>query len=184
MNRTNQTSIVVVSGMILIAALTRLLPHWPNFTAIGAMALFGGAYFERRAMAVFATFIALYISDLLLNNLVYGSFYADFIWRISPWVYISLGAVLLVGFWLRGRVSALSVVGASLSASVLFFLLTNLGSWQVDPLYSKDFAGLLLAYEAGIPFFWNTLAGDLFFSGLLFGGYAWAMRRIPALTKS
>ncbi|MEM1217118.1 MAG: DUF6580 family putative transport protein, partial [Bacteroidota bacterium] len=62
-------------------------------------------------------------------------------------------------------------------ASVVFFLLTNAASWQLDPVYSKDLAGLGAAYVAGIPFFMNTIAGDLLYSGVLFGGYAWYQQR-------
>lgn len=158
--------------LILTAALCRLLPHWPNFTPIGAMALFGAAYFPRKVLAFIVPVLALYLSDLLLNNWVYGEYYEQFTWAISPYVYGAFALIVLIGFALRGRSRPLPIVGAALSASMVFFLITNFGAWLADPIYTKDLPGLLAAYTAGLPFFWNTVAGDLFFSGALFGGYA------------
>ncbi len=161
--------------LILAAAVSRLIPHWPNFTPIGAMALFGAAYFPRKVYAVLAPLAALYFSDLLLNNLLYAEYYDGFTWAISsPWVYAGFVLIIGIGWLLRGRVSFWTVGGGAVAASVVFFLLTNFGVWAspLNLLYPKDFTGLLACYTAGLPFFWNTLAGNLFFSGLLFGAYA------------
>ena len=177
MKLTREPSLLLLSILILMAALPRLLPHWPNFTPVGAMALFGAAYLPRKAYAFVVPVLALYLSDLLLNNWVYGEFNDHFVWAISPYVYAAFCVMVAVGFLLRGRVRPLPVVGASLTASVLFFLITNFGSWLIDPMYPKNAAGLLAAYAAGVPFFWNTLAGDLFFCAVLFGGYAWVSSR-------
>ena len=53
--------------MILAAAFTRLIPHYPNFTAVGAIALFGGAYFSKKYLAFIVPIVALLISDLFLG---------------------------------------------------------------------------------------------------------------------
>lgn len=181
MNRTTSFQVVVLALLILVAAFSRLIPHWPNFTALGAMALFGAAHFRHKALAILAPFIALYLSDLVINNVIYGSYYDSFVWQISPFIYLGFGLIVLIGYLLRGRIQLGTVMGASIGASVVFFLVSNLGSWIASPMYTKDLAGLLLAYEAGIPFFWNTLAGDLVYSGILFGGYAWLSQRLPQL---
>ena len=170
--------------LILAAALSRLLPHWPNFTPVGAMALFGAAYFPRKVVAFLAPILALYLSDLLLNNLLYAEYYDGFTWAISsPWVYAAFLLIIGIGMLLRGRVSAVAVGGSALAASVVFFLITNFGVWasSLNLLYPKSFAGLMACYAAGLPYFWNTLAGDLFFSGVLFGAYALIAPRIHAL---
>jgi hypothetical protein len=64
------------------------------------------------------------------------------------------------------------VVGGTLGASVLFYLITNFGVW-IDPVsaYPKNFDGLVQSYIAAIPFFRNTLTGDLVYTGVLFGVY-------------
>ena len=78
-------------------------------------------------------------------------------------------------------ISLLSVAAGSVASSVLFFIVTNFGTWATGELYPPTLAGLTACYVAAIPFFQNTLAGDLFFSALLFGGFALLERRVPML---
>lgn len=178
-----RTGIIVL--FVLFAALSRLLPHPPNFTPIGGMALFGAAYFSRKYLAFLIPLAAMWLSDLLLNNLVYAKAYPElyegFFWFGSLYVYMSIVLIGLLGLALLRKVKLTTLLGASLAASVLFFLITNFGSWLADPMYPKNAAGLTAAYAAGIPFFWNTLLGDLFYVAVLFGGYEWASRNIPQL---
>jgi len=163
--------------LIILAALSRLLPHPSNFTPIAAIGLFGAATFDRRWLMLVVPFSALFLSDLLLNNIVYSQYYQGFRWITSGWIYLAFALVILLGrVMLHRQVSIKNVVGASLSASVVFFLVSNFSTWAETTLYPKTFDGLMLCYAAGLPFFDNTVLGDLFFSGVLFGGYAWAMR--------
>ncbi|MCB0703713.1 MAG: hypothetical protein KDC34_00320 [Saprospiraceae bacterium] len=177
-------SILLVSAMILLAALSRLLPHPPNVAPIGAMALFGAAYLKQKHLALIIPFAALWISNLLLDNLVYGMYYEHFMWFSNPGVFLSFLLIVLLGFGLLKQISAGRIFGASLAASVLFFLVTNFFSWLSYGLYPMNLAGLLACYTAAIPFFWNTLAGDLFFVLVLFGGYEWISSRYPGFSFS
>lgn len=176
----------ILALMIALAALSRFLPHPPNFTPLGGMALFGAAYFNRKYIAFAVPFLAMWLSDLALNNLVYAKLYPElyprFAWMGSLWVYLSFGLIVLIGFGLLRKVTTLRLLGASLSASVLFFLVTNFGSWLSNPLYAKNIGGLMTSYVAGIPFFWNTMAGDLIFTAVLFGAFEWMKRRYSALS--
>lgn len=170
-------------SITLAAALARLLPHWPNFTPIGALALFGGAYFMRRGAAFAVPLAAMLISDIVLGITRYGTV----MWHSQPVVYGSFVAVVFIGMLLRNRRTlfsvggAFSVAGASVAASVLFFLTTNFAVWYGGEMYPDTAGGLVACYVAGIPFFWNTLAGDLFYSAVLFGSFELAQRRWPAL---
>lgn len=170
-------------SIALAAALARLLPHWPNFTPVGALALFGGAYFLRRGAAFAVPLAAMLISDVVLGITRYGSV----LWHSQPVVYGSFVAIVLIGMLLRNRRTLFSVGGAfsvaraSVAASVLFFLTTNFAVWYGGEMYPHTAEGLVACYVAGIPFFWNTLAGDLFYSALLFGTFELAQRRWPAL---
>lgn len=169
---TNKLALPVV--LVAFAVLSRILPHPPNFTAIGAIALFGAAQLKSNWKAIAIPFFALFLSDLFINNVVYANYYDHFTWQISPFVYIAFALILALGFLgLRGNVKTGIIIGSSLIASVIFFLFTNAMSWQLDPMYTKDFSGLITSYVAGIPFFFNTVAGDLFYCGVLFGSYAW-----------
>lgn len=172
---------LLIGGVIMLAALSRLLPHPPNFSPVEAIALFGGAYFARRSAAIWVPLLAMFVSDLalgLLNGGIYASYFMSAGFAL---VYLCIALSALLGFGLRGRVSAPRVFGYSLLGSVLFFLVTNFGTWLGSTMYPQDGAGLLAAYVAGIPFFQNTVLGTLFYSTLMFGSFAWLRRRNPAL---
>jgi len=156
---------------ILAAAALRLVPHPPNFTPIGAMALFSGAYLGRRgAVALVAPLGALFLSDLVLG------FY-----RGMPTVYFSVALIVIIGWVALRRVSPIRVGGAAIASSVLFFVLTNFGMWLSSGFYPRTLAGLEACYIAAIPFFQNTVAGDLFYAAVLFAGFALLERTVPAL---
>ena len=167
---TSHVRLLVLLSAIAAAAALRLVPHPPNFAPIGAMALFSGAYLGRRWLAFAAPLGALLLSDLVLG------FYPELVF-----VYVSVAATVLVGWVLARRKTALRIASAALGTSILFFLVTNFGVWLVMDYYPKSIDGLAACYVAAIPFFQNSVAGDLFFSGLLFGGYALLERSVPAL---
>jgi hypothetical protein len=165
--------------IVLAAAATRLLPHPPNVTAITALALFGGAYFSDRRLAIGVPLLALLISDIALG------LYWQWDYRALQghmWVqYASFLAIVAMGLLLRQSRSALRVGTVAVGASCLFFLVTNLGEWAFQPWYPKTAAGLAASYVAGIPFFRNTLLGDLAYTALMFGGFALLERRFASL---
>ena len=163
----------VLVTMILAAALSRLAPHPPNFTAIGALALFGGAQFSDRRAALLVPLAAMLLSDLGLG------FYPHMDW----WVYGSFALIVCMGLWLRSRRTAWRIAGASLMASTLFFLVTNFPVWLHGTLYAKSFAGLMACYVAALPFFGNTLLGDGFYCMALFGGFALLENRFAVLRE-
>ena len=169
----NHTRILVLLAAIVAAAALRLVPHPPNFTPIAAMALFSGAYLGRRALAFAAPFGALLLSDVVLG------FYPEL-----AFVYLSVAATVLIGWVLARRNTAWRVGLSALGASVLFYLVSNFGVWLLMDYYPKTVAGLLACYVAAIPFCQNSLAGDLFFTALLFGGFALLERAVPALRPS
>lgn len=175
--------IKLLFALILLAAITRLglhlLPVPPhNFSPISAMGLFGAAYFSRRWMAAIVPFAALFLTDLVLNNIIYSQYFTGFAWITSWWIYAAFGVVLLAGgLILRARVTPGRVLRASLTASVVFFVVSNLSTFVETSLYPHTFAGLLTCYTAALPFFGNTVLGDLVFCTLLFGMYEWMMQR-------
>src|SRR5919112_1180073 len=166
----NHNRLLALLGAIVVAAALRLVPHPPNFTPIGAMALFSGAYLGRRALAFVAPLGALVLSDLVLG------FYHG-----MATVYFSVALVVMIGMLALNRVSALRVGAAAVASSVLFFVITNLGMWLFSGFYPRTVAGLEACYVAAIPFFQNTVAGDLFYASLLFGGFKIAELLVPRL---
>jgi hypothetical protein len=89
--------------------------------------------------------------------------------------------VLIGGAMLKNRPNVMPAIAASLVASVMFFLITNYGTWVTGVLYPKTADGLMMAYTAGIPFFRNSVLGDLFFTAILFGGFQLLERSLPSL---
>ena len=172
---------LVLAALIFVAALSRLLPHPPNFSPVEAIALFGGAYFASRAWALAVPLLAMFASDLVLGA-VMGAGYASYVGGISFWsVYACIALSTLLGFGLRGKASGARLLAYSLAGSVLFFVVTNFAAWIASPFYPQTPAGLLGSMMAGIPFFQWTVFGTLAYAALLFGGFALLRRRLPAL---
>jgi hypothetical protein len=155
---------------VLLAAASRLIPHPDNVTPLAAMALFGGAHLSNRAAAVAVPLTALLLSDLVLG------FHST-----MPFVYGSFIVIVLIGARLGRRKAVLPVAIAALASSVLFFLVTNFGVWAMGTMYPETWAGLTAAYVAAVPFFRNTVVGDLAYVAMLFGGFAYLERQFPAL---
>ena len=182
-NKIWNTRFAVLTGIIIAAAFMRLIPHWPNFTPIAAMALFGGAYFGRKFLAFAIPLAAMFLSDLLLG--FHGNMLA---------VYIAFAITVSIGLFIRKKLSPGRIIGASLTSSVIFFLITNFAAWLTSPqLYPATFGGLMQSYVAGlvffndgsygISFFMNEVLGGLFYNTILFGAFYFAKSRIPALAR-
>jgi hypothetical protein len=175
----NYSRFAVVVSIILAGALFRFIPHWPNFTPVAAMALFGGAYLGRKYMAFLIPFAAMFLSDLFLGFHPYMGA-----------VYLAFGLTVAIGMILRSRMTAGNVALGSILSSTLFYLITNFAAWLASPIYPDTFSGLIQSYIAGLAFFnngalglsffLNELAGTLFYSGIFFGVYYFARKRIPA----
>ena len=162
---------------IFLGALTRFFPPIANFTPLAAMALFGGAYLINKKWAFIIPLTAIFISDIIFEIYNGTGFYPDMIF-----VYGSMALITCLGFYLRGREQRQTIMVASLTGSIIFFLLTNFGTWTTG-YYGYTFTGLMNCYVAGIPFFKGTLLGDLFYNIVFFGGFALASRMTPILVK-
>jgi len=158
----------ILLGVLLISlvVVSRWLPHAPNFVPVGAVALMVGAYANRRLWIVLPL-AALFVSDVVIG--LYD-------WRLMFAVYASYGLIGYVGSLVRQQVNVISVVAASLAASLLFFVITNAAVWGFSAWYTKDLQGLLYCYELALPFFRNTLFSDLIYSTVLFSGVEFAVR--------
>ena len=187
--------VALIAGIVLSAAALRIVPHPMNFTPIGALALFGGAYFSSKRAAV----------AVPLLSLVAGDIFAGF-HRLMPYVYASFLVSVAIGFWLRDGGAGFSLQGlisartgsaslnsaprlsrsrlavATVAGAIQFFLVSNFAMWvTATGTYPKTASGLAECYLAGIPLFWNTLAGDAFYVTLFFGVMALAENWLPSL---
>jgi hypothetical protein len=153
----------------VVTAITRLLPHPPNFVPTGALALVSGSVLGGRWIAYGVPLAAMLAADLVLG--LHGQMLV---------VYGCLAVVVWLGTRLGGRRGLIPVTAASVAGSTLFFVVTNLGVWAFDGLYPHSLEGLLACYVAALPFYGNSLIADLLYSWALFGLLDWLDRGISA----
>lgn len=168
--KTRTTSLV---GMVLAAALLRLLPHPWNFTPITAMALFSGAQFRTRWAAFAIPLSAMFMSDLVLG--AYPSIAVT---------YLCFSTIVVIGMSLRNAQSTGRIAAAAAGSSILFFVVSNVGVWLFDGMYPHTTAGLSACFTAALPFYQGTLLGDATYTALLFGGFRLAEIRFPSLQRA
>jgi hypothetical protein len=162
---------------ISIGVSLRILPHPPNFAPIAAIALFGGVYFSRR-IALILPIVAMIISDIFIG------FYEL---KLMIWVYGSFLLCVVLGFWLKKHKKWQTILGSSILSALIFFILTNFAVWVFTPWYSKTFSGIIQCYLMALPFFKNTLVGNLFYVTVFFGVYETAevwIRKKFRITKT
>lgn len=165
--------LLIVSAIIIFAAFMRLIPHYPNFTPVAALALFGGAHLGRRLLAYIIPLAAMFLSDIFLGFHNY----------MIP-VYVSFMLVVLLGTLLQNNIKIGTVAGGAIGGSVLFFLITNFAVWAGSPFYPQTFAGLMQSYTLALPFFHSSLMGDLFYSSVFFGGFYLVQNYYPSLKEA
>lgn len=165
--------------IVIAVVFLRLMPHLPNFTPIGALGIFGGAYLGKRksilcllAAMLISDYLILYINPHLPNPFNFTHLYSPLALFHSTTIYVYAGLMInvFIGWGVGKNRSAKNIIAASMAASIQFFLITNFGVWA-SGYYPHNLSGLTESYIMGLPFFRYTLLGDLFYSGLLFGSY-------------
>ena len=156
----------ILTIFILVGVLTRVIPHPPNFTAIGAIALFGGACFIDKRLSFLVPVSIMLISDLILG------------YHIMLSVYISFIIIVFLGFRLARKRTSMKVINTAIIASIIFFIITNFSVFLTSTLYSKNIIGLIECYTLAIPFFMNTLVANIFYSLLMFYAFSLVKNRM------
>lgn len=174
----------VIGGIILLAVASRLIPHPPNFSPIGSIALFGAAYYSKRYWSYIIPLLAMVASDMVINNVVYRAFFGGFTWFYEGalYTYASLLLIVLLGTFTLKKIRIPALVASAAGASVIFYLVSNFGVWAASGMYGMyphTFAGLVECYIAGLPFMQNVLAGDLIYTAILFGSFELLQYKFP-----
>lgn len=163
---------IFIASALFIAIAGRLIPHAPNFTPVAAMALFGGATLNNKRLAYLLPLVAMFISDFIIG-------FHSTMWA----VYVSFLLTVFIGTKISNNIKPLSVITASVASSALFFIITNFAVWLGSSFYPQNLSGLIECYIAAIPFFNNSILGDLFYNGILFTVFTFASQRFPQLAK-
>lgn len=140
-------------GLIILLALSRLIPHPPNFTPILGMAVFSGAIINRKIVAYLVPLAAMLISDLYLG-----------LHSGMPIIYFTLAICVLIGTFIESRVTILNSILGITAGVLIFYLITNFTVWYGSGMYENSFSGLITCYVMGLPFLQNT-----FISSLIYG---------------
>ena len=154
-------NIAIAIIFILVGVSLRLLPHPPNFAPIAAIALFGGVYLSKK------TALILPIAIMMISDIFIGSYSIGLMF----FVYASFLICVLLGFWLKKHKKWQTVLGSSILSGIIFFILTNFAVWIFTPWYAKTLSGIIQCYVMALPFFRNTLLGNIFYVGALFTSY-------------
>jgi hypothetical protein len=180
----NQKGILLLTSVIAIVVFARLIPHAPNFTPVGAVTLLGAGFYSRKVLAFVVPILSLWLSDLIINNVIYAAYFEKFTLFTSFQIYTfaSIALTALLGMKLLTKINVGRILGGSVAAALIFFFLTNFGSWLGNPLYSQNFVGLITSYVAGLPFLLNMLASNVVFGFALFYGYLALTNRYQSFT--
>jgi hypothetical protein len=145
--------------IITIGILSRLVPHPANMTAIGGLALYSGAKVETKK-AILLVLISMFVSDIVLG-------FHSLMWA----TYGSLIIAVCIGRWVNKSRSLKRILGGTFIASIIFFVITNFAVWATTPLYAKTIQGLIMCYIMALPFFRNSLIGDIAYAFFFFYGF-------------
>lgn len=171
--------IIVLSSIILVLIAMRSIFNIPNFNPIGAIALMGGILFHKKTTAFLVTIGALFLGDVILG--LSSPIYMDYMFSTTfLFVYVAFLLMILLGTALKNRASLMTISLGSVVSAILFFLITNAGSWLALN-YDRSLSGLMSAYSAGIPFFRATLVSQLLFSLGIYIIYNLATQRKTSL---
>lgn len=172
MMKRNYTNIILASSLILMGAVVRILNREMelyNLAPVAAIALFGGAVIKDKRFAYILPLLAMFLSDLYFEFFASTAGFKGFYGSEQWFVYGAMLLVTLMGTKM-GSIKPLKIFGLSVAGSVVFFLLSNLGSYA-SGMYGYGMQNFIHTYEMAIPFFRNTLVSDLVGNGILFGSY-------------
>ena|SRR5438067_9378762 len=184
MSKFNPRTLVLLL-LILVVGVIRVITKMDaaaiaNFSPVGAMAMFGGAYFTKKWKAFVFPLAILFVSDLVLftllnahgHGLLYGGWY---------WTYGAFAVMTLVGRWMMKQVTTPNVLLAGLTCVFIHWIVTDFGVWLDSTLYAKTISGFISCLIAAIPFEFSFLAGTFIYSVVLFGLFQWMQQRYHIL---
>ena len=175
---------ITITTLIALALISRIIPHPYNFAPMMAVGIFGGALFTQKKWAYIIPLVAIFLSDLLINNILMSDYYGHFVWAYEGW-YWQYAVFALIPFLsvilFKNHISVSKIIGMSVFSSIIFFIVTNFGVWATGMMYPMNTEGLMACFVAGIPFYKGALLGNLFYCGVLFGTYYLIGRKIPSL---
>lgn len=184
----NPRTLTIVLFILAIGIFRALIPIMgdinvlANYSAVGAIALFGGAYFKSNSKAFGFPLLTLLLSDLILSVTFYKDFNGGFLYEGWYMVYAAVALMVLAGKLIMKNVNVYSVVLASIVTVFIHWIVSDFGVWYGSALYPQTLAGFWAALAAAVPFEIRFLDGTLGYSALMFGLFEYMKVRYPALS--
>lgn len=182
----NPRTIALLVFMIVVAVFRIVLnPKWgfvllSDFTPVGAMALFGGAYFSAGKAYLFPL-LTLWISDIFLTRFVYGHDW-HLLYSGFYWIYGAFALMVITGKVILKNVSVKKILIAAITITFIHWIITDAGVWLAGTRYPKTIEGFWACLVAAIPFERNFLSGTLLYCAVMFGSFEWLRSTYPSLT--
>ncbi|QXU43789.1 DUF6580 family putative transport protein [Pedobacter sp. D749] len=152
-----------------------------NFSSIGAVALFGGAYFKDNLKAFAFPLLSLFLSDLILSATIFSKYSSGFLYEGWYWTYIAFALMVLVGRIMLKNVSIVNLLASTLVIVLIHWIVSDIGVWYHNPAYTQDIAGFWTCLVKAIPFEIRFLEGTVIYGALLFGAFEILKVKYPVL---
>ncbi len=173
--------ILVVTAFRLLVTFNSDALQFANFSSIGAVALFGGAYFKDHAKAFAFPLLSLFLSDFILATTIFSKYSNGFLYEGWYWVYGAFALMVLVGRLLLKKVNVISLLASTVTIIFIHWIVTDFGIWFKNPAFPQDLAGFWLVLARAIPFEIRFLDGTLIYGAILFGGFEILKAKYPVL---
>ena len=144
-------------GLILILTFSRLIPHYPNFTPVIAVAIMSSYFFKNIYLSFIVIILSMLISDVFIG------FYNNIFF-----VYLSLLLITFIFYRFNTRIKFKNLFIFGFFGSLIFFVISNFVVWLLSNMYDKNLNGIIYCYFLALPLFINTLLSTVFFSYLAF----------------
>jgi hypothetical protein len=175
--------ILVVAAIRIVTNIGPEMGPLTTFTPIGAMALFGGAYFNGRLKPFVLPLLTLFVSDVILSLTVYKHYDMGFLYMGWYWTYIAFILMALVGKLMIRKVTVLNALMATFACVLIHWVVSDFGVWLGGNMYTRDFAGWQLCMIAAMPYEFWFMAGTIVYSALMFGTFEWLQNQYPKLQE-
>lgn len=163
--------ILAITAFRLLVTFNADQLQFANFSSIGAVALFGGAYFKNDVKAFAFPLLSLFLSDFILSSTIFSKNSNGFLYEGWYWVYIAFALMVLVGKVMLKKINVINFVASALVITLIHWIVTDIGVWYHNPTVSQDFAGFWLVLERAIPFELRFIEGTLVYGAIIFAAF-------------
>jgi hypothetical protein len=183
----NPRTLTILLFILVVGIFRSLIPVMgdinvlANYSAVGAIALFGGAYFSNNLKSFSFPLLTLFVSDVILSLTFYKSYSSGVLYEGWYYVYGAFALMVLVGKLLLKNVNVLSVFAGTVCIVLIHWIVTDFGIWYGSVAYPQTAAGFWMVLQNAIPFELRFMYGTLGYSAVMFGLFEYLKVKYPVL---